>query len=99
MHIGQRTRLVFSGFSARSTPEIYGHVVTLSADAMIDQNSRQSFYRAQIVLDEGEIDKLAHETLLPGMPVQAFIETGARTPMAYLLKPFTDNFRTAFRET
>ncbi len=99
VHIGQRTRLVFSGFSARSTPEIYGHVVTLSADAMIDQNSRQSFYRAQIVLDEGEIDKLAHETLLPGMPVQAFIETGARTPMAYLLKPFTDYFRTAFRET
>ena len=99
VHVGQKTRLVFSSFSARTTPELYGHVVTLSADAIMDQASRQSFYSAQIMLDAGEIDKLSQETLLPGMPVQAFIETDARTPMAYLLKPFTDYFRTAFRET
>ena len=37
--------------------------------------------------------------LIPGMPVQAFIETEERTPMAYLLKPFTDYFRLAFRES
>jgi HlyD family secretion protein len=33
------------------------------------------------------------------MPVEAFIETGARSPMAYLLKPFTDYFSVAFRES
>ena len=98
VHVGQHTRLVFPAFSSRTTPEIYGHVITLSADAMVDQASKQSFYHGQIVLDAGEMAKLKHETLLPGMPVQAFIETGARTPMAYLLKPFTDYFSMAFRE-
>lgn len=99
VHVGQRTRLVFPAFSARTTPEIYGRVITLAADAMVDPATKQPFYRAEILLEDGEMAKLTHETLLPGMPVQAFIETGARTPMAYLLKPFTDYFRTAFRES
>ena len=33
------------------------------------------------------------------MPVEAFIQTEARTPLAYLLKPFTDYFNRAFRES
>lgn len=99
VHVGQRVRLVFPAFSARTTPEIFGHVMNLSADALIDQSSKQPYYRAEIILDTGELAKISHETLLPGMPVQAFIETGARTPMAYLLKPFTDYFRLAFRES
>jgi HlyD family secretion protein len=33
------------------------------------------------------------------MPVEAFIRTVDRTPLAYLMKPFTDYFNRAFRET
>lgn len=99
VHFGQSVRLVFPSLSSRTTPEISGHVTSLSADAMVDSATNTTFYRAEIVIDAGEMEKLTHETLLPGMPVQAFIATGARTPMAYLLKPFTDYFRTAFRET
>lgn len=99
VHIGQQVRLVFPAFSARTTPELFGHVTTISADALTDQRSQASYYRAEIVLDAGEMAKLSNLTLLPGMPVEAFIQTGARTPMAYLLKPFTDYFNLAFRET
>jgi HlyD family secretion protein len=99
VHVGQKVRLVFSAFSSRTTPELTGRLVTVSADAMVDQASKASFYRAEIVLEPGEMDKLTELTLLPGMPVQAFIETEARTPLAYLLKPFTDYFTTAFRES
>lgn len=99
VHVGQAVRLVFPAFSARSTPELMGHVTTVSADALTDQRSQASYYRAEIVLDAGEMAKLTDQTLLPGMPVEAFIQTGARTPMAYLLKPFTDYFNLAFRET
>lgn len=99
VHVGQSVRLVFPSLSARTTPEIQGHVTNVSADALIDNATNQPFYRVDVLMDAGEMDKLAHETLLPGMPVQAFIATGARTPMAYLLKPFTDYFRAAFRET
>ena len=97
--IGQKVRVVFPAFSSRSTPDLFGHVVTISADALTDQRTQAPYYRAEIVLDAGEVEKLAGQTLLPGMPVEAFIETGARTPMAYLLKPFTDYFNLAFRES
>ncbi len=99
VHVGQQVRLVFPAFSTRTTPEIFGHVTNMSADAMVDQATNQSYYRAEIMLDVGELAKLSHETLLPGMPVDAFISTGARTPMAYLIQPFTDYFRTALRES
>ncbi|KAF0176169.1 MAG: HlyD family secretion protein [Rhodobacteraceae bacterium] len=99
VHVGQKVRVVFPAFSARTTPELFGHVATVSADALVDQRTQIPFFRAEILLDDGELAKLTDQTLLPGMPVEAFIETGARSPMSYLLKPFTDYFNQAFRES
>jgi len=99
VYVGQAAKLTFSAFSSRTTPQLDGHVVVVSADALTDQRSQQSFYRAEIVLDPGEIDKLKGLVLVPGMPVEAFIRTGNRTPLAYLVKPFTDYFARAFRES
>ena len=99
IYVGQSVKLVFSAFSTNDTPELNGRVAVVSADALIDQRSQAPYYRAEIVLDPGELDKLAGQTLLPGMPVEAFIQTDARTPLAYLLKPFTDYFNRAFRES
>ena len=96
---GQPVKLVFSSFSSRTTPQLNGHVSRVSADAFNDQKSGASFYRAEIELDPGEIALLKNLVLLPGMPVEAFIQTDVRTPMAYLLKPFTDYFSRAFRES
>ena len=99
VHVGQAVKLVFSAFSSRSTPELTGHVAVVSADALIDQRTQTPYYRAEILLDKGEMAKMAGQTLVPGMPVEAFIQTEARTPLAYLLKPFTDYFARAFRES
>ena len=98
VRISQEVRVSFAAFSARTTPELVGNLTTISADAMTDQASHQSFYRAEITLEAGEMAKLKDNKLVPGMPVQAYIGTGDRTPMAYLLKPFTDYFRMAMRE-
>ena len=99
VHAGQAVKLIFSAFSSRETPEMTGHVSVVSADALIDPRSQAPYYRAEILLDEGEMEKLAGKTLIPGMPVEAFIQTEARTPLSYLLKPFTDYFARAFRES
>lgn len=99
VRVGQEVRLVFPAFSSRTTPELFGRVSVLSADAFTDQKSGATFYRAEIVLEAEDIVKLADQELLPGMPVEAFIKTSDRTPLAYLLKPFTDYFQRAFRET
>ena len=74
-------------------------MVQISADAFEDERSQVSFYRAEIVLSEGEQARLPQDVvLIPGMPVEAFIRTEDRTPLAYLTKPLTDYFTKAFRE-
>ena len=97
---GQEVTLRLSALDTRNTPELYGQVVQISADAFEDEVTGQSYYRAEIVLNSGEMDKLAKGTvLIPGMPVEAFIKTGDRSPLAYLVKPLADYFVRAFRES
>ncbi|MDA7425082.1 HlyD family type I secretion periplasmic adaptor subunit [Thalassococcus lentus] len=100
LFVDQEVSLRFSSLDQRETPELFGSVVQISADAFEDETSRVRYYRAEIVLQDGEIDRLPEgSSLIPGMPVEAFIRTEDRTPLAYLVKPFTDYFAKAFRES
>lgn len=100
LFMGQTVILRFSALDQRRTPELTGTVTQISADAFEDANSQVSFYRAEIVLDEGEQAKLPQGTvLIPGMPVEAFIRTDDRSPIGYLVKPVADYFTKAFRES
>jgi len=99
LHVGQEVTLRFSALDQRTTPELRGHVTQVSADAFEDEATRASYYRAEVVLEPGETDRLPPDvTLIPGMPVETFIRTADRTPIAYLVKPFTDYLTKAFRE-
>lgn len=97
---GQNVSLKFSAFDQRTTPDLLGSVVHVSADAFQDEQTGQSFYKAEIALMDGEVEKLpADVSLVPGMPVDAFLKTQDRTPWAYLTRPLTDYFVKAFRES
>ncbi|WP_147110206.1 HlyD family type I secretion periplasmic adaptor subunit [Tateyamaria sp. syn59] len=97
---GQTVNLRFSALDQRTTPELIGEVALVSADAFEDEAVGVSYYRAEIVLNPGEIDRLnENQILVPGMPVEAFIRTADRTPLAYLIKPVADYFNRAFRES
>ena len=99
LFVEQEVVLRFTAFDMRTTPELLGTVTQVSADAFEDDATQQSYYRAQIVLSEGEQAKLPEGTrLIPGMPVEAFIRTDDRTPIAYLTKPLTDYLAKAFRD-
>ncbi len=97
--IGQTAELVFPAFSARDTPHLTGRVTLVSADALSDPQSGATYYTAELELAEGERARLGDRLLVPGMPVEVFLQTGSRTPLAYLVKPFTDYFAHAFRES
>ena len=100
VHMSQQVTLRFSALDQRETPELFGTVTQISADAFTDEQSSASYYRAEIMLSEGEMERLPEgSVLVPGMPVEAFLRTADRTPLAYLVKPFTDYFTKAFRET
>lgn len=96
---GQTTTVKFPAFDQRTTPDVLGTVTRLSADAFVDQNTRQAFYRAEITLPPEELAKLGQATLVPGMPVEAFIRTRDRSPFAYLVQPLMIYFDRAFRES
>ena len=99
IYVGQDATLRFSALDQRQTPELFGKVAQVSADAFTDQTSQQSFYRVEVELNQGELERLPEGSkLLPGMPVEAFMKTRDRTPLAYLVKPLTDYFTKAFRE-
>ncbi len=99
VHVGQDASLRFSTFDQRTTPEIFGKVVKVSADVFQDEVTGGSYYSAEIEPNEGEMDRLGDVELLPGMPVEAFIKTEDRSPLSYLTKPFMDYFNRAFRES
>lgn len=97
--IDQEVTLRFSTLDQNSTPELFGVVTHISADAFQNQHTNLEFYRAEISLNEGEEARLPVDTILiPGMPVEVFIRTTDRTPFEYLTKPLSDYFVRAFRE-
>ncbi len=99
VQVGQDTMLRFPEFNTRTTPEIKGSVMQVSADTTTDQRTGQSYYTVRIAMPVKEIEQLGKGAkLIPGMPVEAYVQTGERTVMSYLTKPLTDQFMRAFRE-
>jgi len=99
VQVGQATMLRFPEFNTRTTPEIKGTVLQVSADTTADQRTGQSYYTVRIAMPAGEIKELGKGVkLIPGMPVEAFVQTGERTVISYLTKPLVDQFMRAFRE-
>lgn len=97
VHVGQDATLRFTAFNQRQTPEVAGYVSFVAADAAADENTGRSYYVVELLPDEDQLDRLGGQVLLPGMPVEGFITTDARTPLVYLTKPLTDYFQRAFR--
>ncbi|MGY3605215.1 MULTISPECIES: HlyD family type I secretion periplasmic adaptor subunit [unclassified Bradyrhizobium] len=98
LQIGQKTLLRLSAFNQRTTPEISGVVTRVSADVTTDQRTGQSFYTIRVSMPSDEIKRLGDVKIIPGMPVEAFVQTGDRTMLSYLMKPLSDQFMRSFRE-
>jgi HlyD family secretion protein len=98
LQIGQKTLLRLSAFNQRTTPELNGVVSRVSPDVTTDQRTGQSYYTIRVSMPPEEIARLGEVKLIPGMPVEAFVQTGDRTVISYLMKPLSDQLMRAFRE-
>ncbi|MEQ9054881.1 MAG: HlyD family type I secretion periplasmic adaptor subunit [Roseovarius confluentis] len=98
VQVGQDATLRFTAFNQRRTPEIMGRVTAISADVIRDDVTGLNFYRVDLMPFAEDLDRLGSHPLVPGMPVEAFLRTGERTPLSYLTKPLTDYFGRAMRE-
>jgi HlyD family secretion protein len=99
VELGQRAILRFSAFNQRTTPEVFGEVSRVAADITKDpQANAPPYYTVRVRPLNSESEKLHKHKLVPGMPVEAFIQTGSRTMGSYLLKPLMDQVARAFKE-
>ena len=98
LQVGQKTLLRLSAFNQRTTPELNGIVTRVSPDVTTDQRTGQSYYTIRISMPSEEVARLGDVKLIPGMPVEAFVQTGDRTLISYLIKPLSDQLMRAFRE-
>ena len=98
LQVGQQTLLRLSAFNQRTTPELNGVVSRVSPDVNTDQRTGQSYYTIRVSMPPEQIARLGEVKLIPGMPVEAFVQTGERTLLSYLMKPLSDQLMRAFRE-
>jgi HlyD family secretion protein len=98
LQVGQKTLLRLSAFNQRTTPELSGFVTRVSPDVTTDQRTGQSYYTIRVSMPPEEVARLGDVKLIPGMPVEAFVQTGDRTLLSYLVKPLSDQLMRAFRE-
>jgi HlyD family secretion protein len=94
----QRAYLRFSTLDRPTMPEVRGTVTYVSADLSHDERTNAGFYTVKIDLPEGERHRLDGMTLISGMPVEIFLQTGSRTMFSYLFKPISDQLHRMFNE-
>ena len=95
----QVARLRLTGLDRRTTPELYAEVMDISADLTTDPQTGISYYVARLRIGKQDIEKIGSENLRPGMPVEVFVSTGARSILSYLVKPIVDQIQHAMRES
>ncbi len=98
LHVGQKTRIRFSGLNQRTTPEIEGTLFRVAEAATTEQQTGVAYYVVGVRMAEADLKKLGNIRLVPGMPAEIFILTGERTLFAYLLKPVLDQMAKALRD-
>jgi epimerase transport system membrane fusion protein len=64
----------------------------------VDEATNTPYYLARIEVTPEGMEDLGELVLLPGMPAEVFINTGSRTLLQYLFKPFSNAMARSFTE-
>lgn len=96
---GMLAKVQLSAYKTRLMPKLDGKLVNVSADSFKNEMTGEVYFKARIEIPESELKKLKTDVkLTPGMPVNAFIITGSRTLLQYLVTPISESAYKAFRE-
>ena len=99
---GQKAFVRFATLHESSLPALNGVVTRVSADALTDERTGETFYTAEIAVPLSELNKIdelrGSDTLRAGIPVGIEIPLRKRTALAYAFEPLTQAFRRSFTE-
>ena len=98
VHLGQPVTVKVSAFDFIRYGGIQGELVSISASTFVDDEGKP-YYKGKVALDQDHVGEGASaQKIIPGMTVQADIQTGERTLLEYLLKPVYVSLDQAFSE-
>ncbi|MDP1738411.1 MAG: HlyD family type I secretion periplasmic adaptor subunit [Caulobacter sp.] len=100
---GQETQIRFTSLHERDLPILKGVLTELSADSFLDEKSGQRFFRAEISVPPGEMERVRkvrgpRTGLQAGLPVEVLVPLRKRTALDYLLEPLLQTFWRSGRE-
>lgn len=99
---GETAQVRFVSVHDRALPLFHGTVRTVSADSFQDKRTGRSYFRAEVVVPESEMNRvgrtLGHGSLRPGLPVELVLSVRQRTAMQILFGPLGGTLWRSFRE-
>lgn len=98
VHEGGATRVRLTSFDSKTTPELFGHIVSISADHLAQKENLPPAFKVRVALNDGEVARLGRVDILPGMEAEVMMTSAPRTMLSYLAKPMVDQMTRAFRE-
>ncbi len=98
VYLDQPTRVRFTAFNQRTTPELDGKTTRIGAELTRDKITGETFFTVRIEFSEKEVARLGDNKLQPGIPADVQIRTADRTALSFLTKPLQDQLSKAFRE-
>jgi HlyD family secretion protein len=98
VYVGMSARVNLSAYKQRRLPMILGTVTEISPDRITDPHTEQSYFNALISVDRAALKPYPDARIIPGMPVEVAMHTGARTALEYFIEPIRAVLRNGMRE-
>jgi len=95
---GMAAEIRFSAFHGQILPLITGKVESVSRDRMTDEQSKQPYFLARIVINKDNVPTMIKEQIRAGMQAEVIVPTGERTVISYLVRPLSNRASGALRE-
>jgi len=98
VHPKMRAEVRFSSFHGLILPVIMGDIVSVSRDRITDEQSKQPYFLARVVVEEGSVPEEIKGKISAGMSADVIVPTGERTVLDYLVRPLRNRASKALRE-
>ncbi|WP_319496831.1 HlyD family type I secretion periplasmic adaptor subunit [uncultured Cohaesibacter sp.] len=95
IQLDQKAKLALSAYDSTEVPPVEAQVIFVSPNRRVNQQTMRPYFvvRLEIAVSAD----LELPPILPGMPIEAFIETEPRTFLEILVDPLTKSLRRSFR--
>lgn len=100
LRVGAPVSVQLTAYKRRTTPAVDGRISYLSADTLVEATpvGPAPYYELRIDVERAALQAAGDLDIVPGMPIEAYVLTDARTLLEYLVQPLTQAMRRAGRE-